>query len=240
MKEDQQFSKILSSFSDETSTSAPSAAARILDSMRRRIIMFDLPPDTVLSRIDLAEEYGVSQTPVRDALQKLETEGLVQIFPQSKTIVTRIDPGKIAEALFLRRAIEIQVVRVLAESITKETLSRLKTIVSLQETVAEQDEEIGTFQDLDESFHQTMIAATGFPNLHQLIRSKSGHLNRLRRLDMWDAKKLRRVIKDHKAILGALEARDAEAAAQEIRRHLGQTIGQLDRLQSKHPDYFKA
>ncbi|WP_020039122.1 GntR family transcriptional regulator [Salipiger mucosus] len=241
MKNEDLFSGLMQRLGgDPAAGTVPSAAGRTLDSLRRRIIALDLPPDTVLSRAALAQEYDVSQTPLRDALQKLESEGLVEIFPQSKTVVTRIDADKIHEALFLRRAIELEVVHVLAPVIDKATITRLRTIIGMQDALAEQRDEIGTFQELDESFHQVMLAAVGFPELHQLIRARSGHLNRVRRLDLWDAPKIRRILSDHREILAALEAHDPQAAADAIRRHLGQTVARLPALRAEHPDYFRA
>ncbi|MCO6384719.1 MAG: GntR family transcriptional regulator [Vannielia sp.] len=215
------------------------AAARTLDSLRRRIISLQLPPDTVLTRNELAREYGVSQTPLRDALQKLETEGLVDIFPQSKTLVTRINPDEIEEAHFLRRSVEIEVVRKLAtEGVGENTLTRLKTLVSMQEMVVANGDDIGAFQDIDDAFHQALLSAAGYGGLHLLIRSRSGHLNRLRRLDMWDEEKVTRIIREHREIIAKLDGGDAEGAVAAVRQHLSQTITRLDRLRAAHPTYF--
>lgn len=223
----------------ETKGTAQTAAGRTLDSLRRRIISLQLPPDTVLTRNDLAREYGVSQTPLRDALQKLEAEGLVDIFPQSKTVVTRINPDEIEEAHFLRRSVEIEVVRKLAsESVGENTLTRLNTLVSMQEMVIANGDEIGAFQDIDDAFHQALLSAAGYAGLHRLIRSRSGHLNRLRRLDMWDDEKVHRIIREHKEIIAALRARDAEAAVEAVRRHLSGTITRLEKLRADHPAFF--
>jgi DNA-binding GntR family transcriptional regulator len=216
------------------------AAARAFDSLRRRIIAMDLPPDTVLSRSDLAAEYVVSQTPLREALQRLEAEGLVDIFPQSRTVVTRIDPVQIREAHFLRLAVETEVMRRLADTADAPLTGRLRTLVSLQETLAGNTAELPMFQELDEAFHQTLIAAAGQPGLYALLRSRSGHLNRLRRLDLPGAGKIRQVIADHHAIIAALEARDADAAQAAMRSHLSQTLGRLDLLRDRHPQYFSA
>ncbi|MBS8227343.1 GntR family transcriptional regulator [Vannielia litorea] len=223
----------------EAKSAPQTAAARTLDSLRRRIISLELPPDTVLTRNDLAREYGISQTPLRDALQRLEAEGLVDIFPQSKTVVTRINPDEIEEAHFLRRAVEIEVVRKLAvEGVGESTLTRLQTLVSMQEMVIANQDEIGAFQDIDDAFHQALLSAAGYAGLHRLIRSRSGHLNRLRRLDMWDDEKVLRIIKEHKEIIAALRAGDPEAAVEAVRRHLSQTINRLDKLRAEHPAYF--
>ena len=221
------------------SAAASSAAGRTLESLRARIIALDLPPDTVLSRTELAREYDISQTPLRDALLKLEAEGLVQIFPQSRTLVTRIDTASIREAVFLRRSIEMEVVRELAERIEEPTLSRLRGILAMQGALRREKGQIGAFQELDESFHLTMIAAVGFHGLHELIRARSGHLNRLRRLDMWDEAKISGILQDHEDIIDALEARDPGAAVAATRRHLSQTIARINLLRDRHPEYFR-
>ncbi|MCB6179730.1 GntR family transcriptional regulator [Rhodobacter sp. Har01] len=217
-----------------------SAAARALESLRQRIISMDLPPDTVLSRGELAAEYHVSQTPLREALQKLETEGLVDIYPQSRTVVTRIDAGQIREAHFLRLAVETEVLRRLAETADAALIGRLKTLLALQEALAGNPSEITAFQEMDELFHQTLMAGAGQPGLYALLRSRSGHLNRLRRLDLPGEGKIRHILDGHRAIVAALEAHDPQAAQEAIRGHLSQTLARLDLLRDQHPQFFSA
>jgi DNA-binding GntR family transcriptional regulator len=215
-----------------------SAAQRVYESLRRRIVRLDLPPDTVLSRAELAKEYEVSQTPLREALQRLEAEGLVDIFPQSRTVVTRLVTSEIHEAQFLRIAVESEVMRRLGETCDPAVLKRLRTILTMQEALANDPEELPAFQELDEAFHHTLLAAAGQPGLHALLRSRSGHLDRLRRLDLPGPGKIAQILSDHHAILAALEARDPEAAQAAIRNHLSQTINRVEVLRTEYPDYF--
>lgn len=217
-----------------------SAAARTLDGLRHRIITMDLPPETVLSRTDLARQYDVSQTPLREALQKLESEGLVDIYPQSRTVVTRIDTTQMHEAHFLRLAVETEVLRRLATECDAATISRLHTILSLQEALAGNIAEMPAFQELDEVFHQTLMAAAGQPGLHAVLRSRSGHLNRVRRLDLPNDGKIRRILGGHRDIIAAIEARDPEAAQAAIREHLSQTVSRVEVLRAAYPTYFKS
>lgn len=218
---------------------AQSAAARTLDHLRQRIISLDLPPDTVLSRVDLARHYDISQTPLREALQRLEAEGLVDIFPQSRTVVTRIDTTQIHEAHFLRIAIETEVLRRLAEHCDEATLSRLRMILAMQEALAATPAELPAFQELDEIFHQALMAGVGQPGLHTLLRSRSGHLNRVRRLDLPGEGKIRRILQGHRDIIAALAAHDPKAAQEAIRDHLSQTVSRVEILRDRHPNYFK-
>ncbi len=217
-----------------------SAAGRTLDALRQRIITLDLPPETVLSRIELAQHYDVSQTPLREALQKLEAEGLVDIYPQSRTVVTRIDTTKMHEAHFLRLAVETEVLRRLSHECDATSLSRLKVILTLQEELSGSLAELPAFQELDEVFHQTLMAAAGQPGLHALLRSRSGHLNRVRRLDLPNEGKIRRILDGHRAIIAAIEAKDEAAALTAIRDHLSQTVSRVEALRAKYPSYFKS
>lgn len=222
------------------SVASQSVAARAFDSLRRRIISLDLPPDTVLSRSDLARQYDISQTPLRDALLRLESEDLVKIFPQSRTLVTRIDADQIHEAHFLRIAVETEVMRRLAANCDAATLKRMKTVLAMQEALADNPDEMLTFQELDEAFHQTAMAGIGHQGLHSLLRARSGHLNRVRRLDMPTKGKIERIIEGHREIIAALETADPEAAVAAIREHLSQTVSRIDLLRKQYPGYFAA
>ena len=90
------------------------AAPQVFEWLRASILSLQLAPGTALSRTELAERFELSQTPVRDALLQLAQEGLVDIFPQHATLVSRIDIASATQAHFLRCAIELEVVRTLA------------------------------------------------------------------------------------------------------------------------------
>src|SRR3546814_6143369 len=156
------------------------ASQRIYDDLRSRIVSLELPPGTTLSRGALAKHYDVSLTPIREAMQRLEQDGLIRIFPQSKTVVTKIDVAQLYEAHFLRVAVESEVARRLASApdlalLKPALLKKAKAILALQETLAGNLEEIGLFNELDEAFHQTLFAGVDQLNLH--ADRKSTRLN---------------------------------------------------------------
>src|SRR6476620_9060668 len=90
------------------------AAPQVFERLRGMIISLELPPGSPLSRAALAEQFGVSSTPIRDALMRLEEEGLVEVFPQYATVVGRIDIALAQQAHFLRQALELEIVKALA------------------------------------------------------------------------------------------------------------------------------
>ena len=108
------------------------AAPQVFERLREAILSLELAPGAVLSRLELAKRFAVSQTPVRDALLKLGQEGLVDIFPQHATVVSRIDLASAKQAHFLRRSIELEVVRTLAARPDAALVARLRTQVDLQ------------------------------------------------------------------------------------------------------------
>src|SRR6201991_2974975 len=85
---------------------ARQAAPQVFEKLRNAIIALELPPGAPLSRAELASQFGISSTPVRDALMRLEEEGLVDVFPQAATKVSLIDVPLARQAQFLRRALE--------------------------------------------------------------------------------------------------------------------------------------
>ena len=90
------------------------AAPQVFERLRGMIISLELPPGSPLSRAALAGQFGVSSTPIRDALMRLEEEGLVDVFPQYATVVSRVDVRLAQQAHFLRQAVELEIVRALA------------------------------------------------------------------------------------------------------------------------------
>src|SRR6476646_2368637 len=90
------------------------AAPQVFERLRGMIISLALPPGSALSRAELAAQFGVSSTPIRDALMRLEEEGMVDVFPQYATVVSRVDVRLAQQAHFLRQAVELEIVRALA------------------------------------------------------------------------------------------------------------------------------
>lgn len=214
------------------------AAPQVFERLRDMIIDMTLTPGTVLSRTELAARFGLSQTPIRDALQRLGEEGLVDIFPQHATVVRPIEVALAREAHFLRNAIELEVVHTLAMRPDPALIARLKSNLARQRLLAE-EEDVHEFSLADQAFHQMMYAAANVPNLWQMVRSQSGHIDRLRRLDLPSPGKRARVLQDHADLLNAIERGDAALAQSVLRRHLSGTLSNIDDIRQRHPSYVR-
>ena len=211
------------------------AAPQVFEWLRSAILSLELAPGTPLARAELAERFDLSQTPVRDALIRLSEEGLVDIFPQHATLVSRIDLHSAEQAQFLRCSIELEVVRTLALAGDAALAGRLAALVDMQAALAGQGGE--DFIAADQAFHRSLYDAAGVPDLYELVRRRSGHLDRLRRLDLPSPGNSDRVVRDHRRIVDALAARDPDAAQAALRAHLSGTLGRVADIRARYPEY---
>ncbi|MBB3459173.1 DNA-binding GntR family transcriptional regulator [Rhizobium sp. BK313] len=211
-------------------------APQILEILRSRILSMSLPPTTVLSRISLQSEFNVSQTPVRDALIRLEEEGLVEVYPQYATVVARIDIGNAIEAHFLRLSIELEAIRRLTTEFPEETAAALRHVLVRQEHVIS-PETYDLFDGLDKDFHRILFERVGILGLWATVRRQSVHLDRLRMLNLPMPGKQQQVITDHHAIVDAVQSGDVEQAVAALRKHLSGTLSIIDLICEKYPDY---
>lgn len=214
-------------------------AAQVFDILRAQILALALAPGAPLSRPALAESFGVSQTPVRDALQRLEQEGLVVIHPQSSTHVALIDVRQAHEAQFLRTALECEVARVIAARHADVDLRAAEVALDEMEAIWAKHHDPEMFRPKDQAFHRALFEATGRAWLWELVVQRSGDIDRLRNLHLTTEGKAAQILRDHRDILQALKTGDAKAADRAVRRHLSGTLAAVEQIRAAHPQYFR-
>lgn len=213
-------------------------AGQVFAILREEIIGLRLKPGEVLSRLELQERFGLSSTPVRDALMRLQDEGLVAVYPQHATLVSPIDIDRARQAQFLRRSIEIELVHVLtARGADPALIERLRSLIRQQSAFAELGEH-EAFAAADQAFHRTMYEAGQVIELWHLVRRQSGHIDRLRRLHLPLKGKMPEILSAHAEIVDAMAAGDAATAAAALRQHLSRSLLFVDTLRQTYPDYF--
>lgn len=213
------------------------SAARVYEQLRAQIISLAIPPGAALSENDLAKAFGVSRTPIREALLRLADELLVEIVPKSGTTVSRIPYFQLTEAIIIRKALEELAVRTACERASK---SQLTTIWAFVERQREADKagDRDAFHEADEAFHAAISDAAGYPGIWQLVKQVKVQVDRYRRLTLPQSGRMGRVIKEHAAIATALEKRDADRAVAAIRRHLEGLEHSLPDIRDLNPDFF--
>ncbi|SCX12921.1 GntR family transcriptional regulator [Agrobacterium rosae] len=213
-------------------------ALQVHEILRDRIIKVELVPGTVLSRASLQLEFGISQTPVRDALMRLQEEGLVDVYPQYATVVAKIDIDHAMQAQFQRLSIELEAVRRLTNEAPEKTASELRALLTRQKAVASPDT-YDIFDSIDRDFHRRLYEMAGITQLWANVRRQSVHIDRLRRLNLPMPGKLQTVIADHEAIVSAIASGNPEAATSALRNHLSGTLSIIDLISAEFPNYIR-
>jgi DNA-binding GntR family transcriptional regulator len=153
------------------------------------------------------------------------------------TRVSLIDISKAREAQFLRRALEIEVAKIVCDLPEKQFVEDLREIVDRQRACASKSN-LQEFDALDRAFHKRLFEAAGAPDLYVLIRQRSGHIDRIRRLHLPVAGKTQEVIRDHELIVKAIAKSRSDEAQFRVRDHLSRSLAYSPKLREKYPTYF--
>lgn len=213
----------------------PSAREVVYRKLRNRIITLELPPGAPLSENELAAELSVSRTPVREALLLLTEDELVQVFPHLGTFVSRVDLQRVADAQFVREAIEVASLADAADRADDAAMATLRDVLDEQRAA---EDDIERFFQLDEKFHQLLLTAGGHASAWRTVVSAKAHLDRARRLGMRMVSPVPVLIDQHTAIVDALATRDLDATVAAMRTHLRLVFDDVERIRRHSPELF--
>lgn len=213
-----------------------SAAVTIYRSLQADIVALRLRPGAVLLEKQIAQRFGVSRTPVREAMLKLAGEGLVDIFPQSGTFVSRIPLDALPEVVVIRSALEQAAARYAAARAQGPDIAALRANIAEQRLVPVEDDE--RFHVLDEAFHGMIADVAGYPGIWTLTRQVKLQLDRCRRLIMPQPGRRSEAIDEHLAVIEAVAVGDGEAAARGMALHMDRVMNLIARAQAATPDFF--
>lgn len=176
------------------------------------------PPGTMVSLAGLAERYGVSRTPVREALSVLEHEGLVTSFPYQGFLVNSASVGDLKDLYLMREVVETAAARRAAQLATDEQLSDLRDLVDAQESVTH-DGYSRSFDDKSRDFHVAIARMSCSPRIESCISEIFRSVARLQYIGV-NPPKTDVVRHDHREILAALMSRDPAAAQELMLQHI--------------------
>ena len=158
-------------------------ASRMMTNLRNAIVRLDLKPGDTISEAEVAERFGVSRQPVREAFIRLGQQGLLLIRPKRATMVKRISEDGVGQSRFIREAIEVEIIRRAAAARTAATGPMLEAIL-VQQNEAASAGDIGHFHTLDETFHRALAQTAGVEYAWQLIDDHKIQLDRVRYLTL--------------------------------------------------------
>lgn len=195
----------------------------VFNTLRQAILKGDLKPGERLMEIQLATKLGVSRTPVREAIRKLELEGLVLMVPRKGAEVAQITEKSMVDVLEIRRALEELAVRLACERMTPEGLETLKQAEERFEEVLGK-EDITTVAGADVEFHDTILRATDNQKLIQLLSQFREQMYRYRVEYLKREECHPQVIKEHQDIILTIENRNKDEAAEYICNHIDSQV----------------
>lgn len=204
-----------------------STAQNIFELVRADIVYGVLKPLDPIREAEIAERLGVSRTPVREALLRLQVLGLVEIFPQAGTRVAPVRLEKVRAAQLIRETVEVEVTRRAARALSGEALAQLAHIIEDQHVAARRNDLRRLFE-LDEDFHLALHRAVGLEAVADELEQLKPHLNRLRYVSVNWPRTADKIIAEHEQILAALRQHDEAAAAEAMRLHLQAVLPIID------------
>jgi DNA-binding GntR family transcriptional regulator len=205
--------------------------------LRREIITGRLLPRAMLSEQELSQRFGVSRTPVREALIKLAEENLVETYPQYGSFVSPITLSDVFDNQFVREAIECSAIERAIDGVSKEQVRALTRIMDRQ-VLLEADGDEEAFFQADEQLHAFFLELAGHPQAWRVVENAKAQLDRVRHLTMRLPKKLSSVVAEHRVVVDRFIAGDRAGAVEAMRTHLRGVFRSIEILERDNPDYF--
>lgn len=190
----------------------------VFESLREAIIQGKLRPGERLMEIQLAEEMGVSRTPVREAIRKLELEGFVVMAPRKGAYVSDVSVKDIVDVFEVRSALEGLAAGLAAERITSEEMDQLE--MSLVKINAISEEDLDAIVEGDACFHEIIYRASRNERLTQIITQLQEQIRRFRMTSLSRPGRQKNALDEHKKIVEAISDRNVDLAQTLAREHV--------------------
>jgi DNA-binding GntR family transcriptional regulator len=205
--------------------------------LRADIIAGHLAPRAMLSEQDIAAGFGVSRTPVREAMIKLAEEGLVEIFPQYGSFVAPIKLRDVFDSQFVRESLECAAVEKAVDRLDAAVERELKAVLARQRAL-QRPQQRELFFRADEDLHMLILRIAGHGDAWRFVEGAKGQMDRVRHFAISIARKQPVILVEHEAVVDRLLARDAKGAADAMRTHLRAIFRTIEMLRNEKSDYF--
>lgn len=217
---------------------APSKSMLAYDRLRAAIISMELPPGAALAEKELCAGFGVSRTPLREAVLRLQQESLVTAVPGEGTFVDRIVLDEVLQGHFVRQTLEMQVVAAAARRFDADADAAFEALLLRQQAAADREDVDASFA-LDNAFHRLICEVARLPRVWSAIHGTTGQLDRIRRQSFSLPDFHLEVVGEHRALHAALRTHDAAGAQALMNLHIDGILHSLKALIERNPDLFE-
>lgn len=215
------------------------ASEQIYEWLRDSILRLEYPPGSTLSEVELGGLTGLSRTPVREALKRLEMEGLVMTYPSLGTVVSRISINQIEQSVVMRALLEGEAAARAAARPDRLAIADAMGAIVLIQTAALEAADVAGVYRADERFHETLFTMIGMDLMWTTVRMARTGMRRLRELTIQDPVN-RAVARNHHAeVVEAIRAGRADDARAIMTEHVNSNWSFLERVREINPDYIE-
>jgi GntR family transcriptional regulator, rspAB operon transcriptional repressor len=211
---------------------------RLYARLHSEILTGGLRPGEALSETRVAEQHGMSRTPVREVFQNLAKEGLLRIVPQIGTFIAPINLASVNAGQFIREALECRAVRDAARHASRQQVATLKEQIAAQAKAIRAGDHFAFFA-LDEIMHRLILEVSGHAGVWDLIASVKAQLDRVRYLSLEEQAWLTMIFRQHREIVAAIAAHDPVQAEGAMQQHLRTVFAAIERIASAHAEFFE-
>jgi DNA-binding GntR family transcriptional regulator len=191
----------------------------VYENLRKAIMDGKLQSGERIVEKEYADRMNISRTPVREALRKLEIEGLVQYIPRKGVVVNGFTKEDVIEIYKIRKNLEALAIRQVVEEITDEELVKLEELVEEMERADKAGDKERVFTTCKE-FNELLLNISRMPRLKGMVNMLQEYLERFRRITMSKASRRSSAIKEHRAIFQAIKEKDGRKAETLVWEHL--------------------
>jgi DNA-binding GntR family transcriptional regulator len=211
---------------------------QVYDGLRSAILDLRLKPGSPITEHGICRQISVSRTPVREALIRLAQEGLINIFPQHGSFISRISPTKIVEGVFVRLTLELAMLRRAAQCWTPDNTRAVETMLGMQRLHVRTYDYIG-FHREDERFHHYFAEVAGLFGVSRVIVDANTHVTRVRHLANPVKGHMAQAVREHEQILADVKTGKVDAAAKVLTQHLERVPSTVKNLMRNYGEYFE-
>lgn len=213
----------------------------VFEILKQEILDLELKPGQAISENEVCERFGVSRTPVRDALRRLQEQDFVNTVPYSGTYVTLLNLNNIKQMIYMRVAVETMVMRDFMEMATPLIMEEVRYIIRKQKAlILEKDFEPEQFYRMDAQMHAIWYEATDKMKLWEIIQAQQLHYTRFRMLDFVTETDFTRIIKEHTELFELLQKKDLIGLEESLKNHLYYSMKRMkQQIEVDYRDYFE-
>ena len=211
------------------------------ETLKQEILDLRLKPGQMISENDVCDRFGVSRTPVREALRLLQEQGFVETVPYRGTYVTLLSLDNIKQMIYMRVAVETMVLRDFIAVQSPMVMEVIRHQIAKQQAlIQEKDFEPEQFYRMDARMHSIWFAAVRRQKLWEMLQAQQLHYTRFRMLDFITETDFTRIIGEHKELFGLIEARDERGVEASLKEHLYYSMKRMRKsIEVDYKDYFE-